>query len=233
MKPLNEEISRLKEIMGLLNEEEITNQKVEIFSDGGGSEFADKYVGPIQKIPVNNTLPNEPFKDTSYMETSDNIKNMIQSINDGKVLPPIKVIQHPYDKTKYNVVDGNHRRYAFLKSDVNDIDAIIIPNSDVFLMKSKWGDENKDYIKLSDVLGDKKLIDKYFVKPDGTNNFEQHNKDIVGGELDEDEEGGESAPSSPSMTKWESGVQRGKGNPIDSGSKWESGLQRGKGNPIW
>lgn len=233
MKPLNEEISRLKEIMGLLDEEEITNQKVEIFSDGGGSEFADKYVGPIQKIPVNNTLPNEPFKDTSYMETSDNIKNMIQSINDGEELPPIKVIQHPYDKTKYNVVDGNHRRYAFLKSDVNDINAIVIPTSDVVLMKSEWGDENKDYIKLSDVLGDKKLIDKYFVKPDGTNNFEQHNKDVTEGEIEEDAEGGESAPSSPSMSKWESGVQRGKGNPIDSGSKWESGVQRGKGNPIW
>jgi len=233
MKPLNEEISRLKEIMGLLDEEEITNQKVEIFSDGGGSEFADKYVGPIQKIPVNNTLPNEPLKDTSYMETSDNIKNMIQSINDGEELPPIKVIQHPYDKTKYNVVDGNHRRYAFLKSDVNDINAIVIPTSDVVLMKSEWGDENKDYIKLSDVLGDKKLIDKYFVKPDGTNNFEQHNKDVTEGEIEEDAEGGESAPSSPSMSKWDSGVQRGKGNPIETGSKWESGLQRGKGNPIW
>jgi len=171
MKPLNEEISRLKEIMGLLDEEEITNQKVEIFSDGGGSEFADKYVGPIQKIPVNNTLPNEPFKDTSYMETSDNIKNMIQSINDGEELPPIKVIQHPYDRTKYIVVDGNHRRYAFLKSDMDDVGAIVIPHSDVVLMKTNWGDKNKDYVSLSDVLDNKKVIDKYFVKPDGTNNF--------------------------------------------------------------
>jgi len=233
MKPLNEETARIKKIMGLLKEEKSNIQKVEIFSDGGGSEFADKYVGPVQKIPVNDTLPNEPFKDTSYMETSDNIKNMIQSINDGEELPPIKVIQHPYDKTKYNVVDGNHRRYAFLKSDVNNIDAIIIPISDVLLMKSKWGDENKDYIKLSDVSDNKKIIDKYFVKPDGTNSFEQYNKDIVGGEIEEDDEGGESAPSSPSMSTWESGVQRGKGNPVETGSKWESGVQRGKGNPIW
>jgi len=57
--------------------------------------------------------------------------------------------------------------------------------------------------------------------------------EVIEAELDEDEEGGESAPSSPSMSKWESGVQRGKGNPIETGSKWESGLQRGKGNPIW
>ncbi len=57
--------------------------------------------------------------------------------------------------------------------------------------------------------------------------------EVVEGEIDEDDEGGDSAPSSPSMSKWESGVQRGKGNPVDSGTKWESGVQRGKGNPIW
>lgn len=39
--------------------------------------------------------------------------------------------------------------------------------------------------------------------------------DVTEGEIDEEDEGGgESAPSSPSMGKWESGVQRGKGNPI-------------------
>ena len=171
---LQENIHRIKEVMGLLNEEEITNQPVEIFSDGGGSEFAEQYIGPIQKIPVIDTLPNEPFKDTSYMETSDNIKNMIQSINDGEQLPPIKVIEHPYDNSKYIVVDGNHRRYAFLKSDVNDVDAIVIPHSDVVLMKSSWGDENKDSINLTNVLNNKDVIDRYFVKPDGTNSFEKN-----------------------------------------------------------
>ena len=171
---LQENIHRIKEVMGVINEEVITNQPVEIFSDGGGSEYADKYVGAIQKIRVSDTLPNEPFKDTSYMETSDNIKNMVKSINDGEELPPIKVIQHPYDRTKYIVVDGNHRRYAFLKSDMDDVGAIVIPHSDVVLMKTTWGDKNKDYVSLSDVLDNKKVIDKYFVKPDGTNNFEMN-----------------------------------------------------------
>jgi len=171
---LQENIHRIKKVMGLLNEEEITNQPVEIFSDGGGSEFAEEYIGPIQKIPVIDILPNEPFKDTSYMETSDNIKNMIQSINDGEQLPPIKVIEHPYDNSTYVVVDGNHRRYAFLKSDVNDVDAIVIPHSDVVLMKSSWGDENKDSINLTNVLNNKDVIDRYFVKPDGTNSFKKN-----------------------------------------------------------
>jgi len=171
---LQEKIHRIREVMGLLNEEEITNQPVEIFSDGFGSEFAEEYIGPIQKIPVIDILPNEPFKDTSYMETSDNIEDMIQSINDGEQLPPIKVIEHPYDNSTYVVVDGNHRRYAFLKSDVNDVDAIVIPHSDVVLMKSSWGDENKDSINLTNVLNNKDVIDRYFVKPDGTNSFEKN-----------------------------------------------------------
>jgi hypothetical protein len=58
---------------------------------------------------------------------------------------------------------------------MDDVGAIVIPHSDVVLMKTKWGDKNKDYVSLSDVLDNKKVIDKYFIKPDGTNNFEQSN----------------------------------------------------------
>ena len=60
-------------------------------------------------------------------------------------------------------------------------------------------------------------------------------QDVVEGEIDEEDEGGSesSAPSSPSMGKWESGVSRGKANSIDSTSKWETGITRGKGNPVW
>jgi hypothetical protein len=36
----------------------------------------------------------------------------------------------------------------------------------------------------------------------------------------------------PTVTKWESGVARGEGNPIDFKKKWESGLTRGKGNTL-
>ena len=35
-----------------------------------------------------------------------------------------------------------------------------------------------------------------------------------------------------SKSKWDSGTTRGKANPIDSKSKWESGLNRGKANPL-
>jgi len=35
------------------------------------------------------------------------------------------------------------------------------------------------------------------------------------------------------MGKWETGVTRGKANPIDASTKWETGITRGKGNPVW
>lgn len=53
------------------------------------------------------------------------------------------------------------------------------------------------------------------------------------GEISEE---GEAAASGgggyPTVTKWESGAARGKGNPIDSKKKWESGVARGKGNTL-
>jgi hypothetical protein len=57
---------------------------------------------------------------------------------------------------------------------MDDVGAIVIPHSDVVLMKTTWGDKNKDYVSLSDVLDNKEVIDKYFVKPDGTNNFKMN-----------------------------------------------------------
>jgi len=58
-------------------------------------------------------------------------------------------------------------------------------------------------------------------------------QDVVEGEIEEQEEGGESSSSSPSMGKWETGISRGNANPIDTSSKWETGITRGKGNPVW
>jgi len=56
--------------------------------------------------------------------------------------------------------------------------------------------------------------------------------DTVDGELGEEE--GDSAPSSPAMNKWETGLNRGVANPVAVG-KWSDSYQpqRGKGNPLW
>jgi|TARA_R110000772_G_scaffold212208_1_gene322759 hypothetical protein len=58
------------------------------------------------------------------------------------------------------------------------------------------------------------------------------NIDDIDGEIDEQDDG-DSAPSGPSMTTWETGVTRGKANPIDGTSTWDPGINRGKGNPLW
>lgn len=48
--------------------------------------------------------------------------------------------------------------------------------------------------------------------------YEKVDQESQDGEIEEQEEGGgsetSSAPSSPSMNKWETGINRGKGNPV-------------------
>jgi hypothetical protein len=163
----------LEEAYQLVLENLNGQNKIEIFANGRGSDLADKYQGPTQKILIKDTLPNEPFKDTSYMQTSDNIKKMIDSINKGKKLPPIKVITHPYNSKKFIIVDGNHRAYAFSKSNVKEVDAILIPPKDVILMKSEYGNPKEELGTLDQFLSNKKVIDQYFVKPDGSNVFKK------------------------------------------------------------
>ena len=60
-----------------------------------------------------------------------------------------------------------------------------------------------------------------------------HTNKVKEGEIEEQEGEGEPAPSGPAMDKWETGITRGKANPIDATSKWDSGIERGKGNPVW
>lgn len=181
---LNENILRIKEVMGLLNEER-KGKKVKIYLNGGGSDNAEEYRGSVSSILVSDTIPNEPFKDEKYLKKSKNVKNMIKMIDDGEKLPPIKVIKHPNNSSKYVVIDGNHRRYAFSKSSKKEIDAIIIPHEDVLLMKNKWGEKPESYINLPDVIKDKKIVNKYFVKPNGDNDFETDKKEIDESEITE------------------------------------------------
>jgi hypothetical protein len=50
-------------------------------------------------------------------------------------------------------------------------------------MKSESGDENQESINLTDVLDNKEIVDMYFVKPDGTHNFQS--EEMTEGELTE------------------------------------------------
>lgn len=182
---LQENIQRIKEVMGIITEDNTEKLPVKIYPNGEGSDNAAEYEGEIITIPIADTIPNEPFKDKSYMEDSDSVKDMVRSIKGGEEFPPIKIIEHPHDSSKYIVVDGNHRRYAFNKLNKKEINAVIIPHEDVLLMINKWGSEDNSGIKLSDVE-DKDVIDLYFVKPDGSNSFKNKTE-----ELEEKKESGE------------------------------------------
>jgi hypothetical protein len=181
---LQEQISRIQEVMGLIIEDEQNvKQPVQIYMNGEGSDFAEEYQGEIKKIPVANTIGNEPFKDLSYMKEKG--KSYIDALNNGEewMNKPIVAIVHPYNSSKYVVVDGNHRLYAYKETNTPEVNAIIVPHKDVVLMKSEWGNENQESINLTDVLDNKEIVDMYFVKPDGTHNFQF--EEMTEGELTE------------------------------------------------
>ena len=141
-------------MMGILTEETKDNKDVLIFADGVGNEFGENYEGPTKKISIKDTIPNEPLKDDSYMEKNDMVKSLLKAIKNGEELPPIKVIKHPYDPSIYVTIDGHHRRYSYLKSGVDEVDAVIIPHKDIVLMKSMKGEKLG---RLSELKDNKKV----------------------------------------------------------------------------
>lgn len=173
MNNLTENINKIKKIMGLLVEQTSKNEIVKIYSDGQGSDNAEEYEGEVIQIPVEDLLRNEPFKDDEYMERSDSVRNIIKDLKKGDEIPPIKVIRHPYDSKKYLVIDGNHRAYVFEKLGKKLIDAVVIPYSDVVLVRGKYGSEKQKLIPMNDVKDNVKIIDKYFVRPDKSFSFKK------------------------------------------------------------
>jgi hypothetical protein len=98
---------------------------------------------------------------------------------------------------------------------------------------------NEEIYRLKEIMGIEEDSNSPVYKgPEGyddTCDCYPEDEDVVEAEIDEQEEGGgeSSGTSTPSMGKWETGVSRGKANPIDVTSKWETGMTRGKGNPVW
>ena len=102
------------------------------------------------------------------------------------------------------------------------------------LMKlSENEDGIEDYYK-QEYTGQDGPHDEKDMSPDGMGDVSDLVGEVIDGEISEE---GEAAASTggagyPTVTKWDSGVVRGKGNPIDYKKKWESGLTRGKGNTL-
>lgn len=99
----------------------------------------------------------------------------------------------------------------------------VYESEEVDSMNVRKGEDDQDPVQVSG--------------PDGMD--DDSDNDLEEGEISEEGEAAASAGSSggggggyPTVTKWESGVARSKGNPIDFKKKWESGLTRGKGNTL-
>lgn len=172
--PYHESIDRTKKLMRVICEiNDPYGNVIRIYPNGGGSDPGDNVPKwGVQMIDIKDTIPNEPFKDLSYMDSSDNAQSMIDSIKKGENLPPVLVIRHPYDVKKYLVVDGNHRRYAYKKAGASQIPAEIIKPEDILLMSKEWGSKDNKATRLSDVE-DSDVVDLYFVNPDGGHKFEK------------------------------------------------------------
>ena len=161
---LQEQINRIQSMMGVLTEE-TDNKTIKIFKNGKGSKNSENYKGEVVNISLKDVLPNEVAKTDSYMKTNQTANDLIKSIKNKEEIEPIKVLKHPYDSSKYIVIDGHHRRYAYNKSGVDEVPAVIISPKDVVLINKD------DNMKLDKVHKDKDVVDMYFTKPDGTNSF--------------------------------------------------------------
>jgi hypothetical protein len=169
---LNEEIKRIREVMGLVVEQEQRNldKVIMVYPRGMGVEYGEEIpTSETYYIPLGNVLANEVFKDQDYFLSNENVMGMIQKLKDGGQLEPIMVIQHPEDEERFLVLDGHHRRFAYEYSNRLDIPARIVSYDSILL-----GDENGKVISsLDKELGNKELLDKYFVSPSGEHGFEK------------------------------------------------------------
>jgi len=141
-----------------------------VYPRGMGVEYGEEIpTSETYYIPLGNVLANEVFKDQDYFLSNENVMGMIQKLKDGGQLEPIMVIQHPEDEDKFLVLDGHHRRFAYEYSNRLDIPARIVSYDSILL-----GDENGKVISsLDKELGNKELLDKYFVSPSGEHGFEK------------------------------------------------------------
>jgi hypothetical protein len=153
---LKEEIKRIREVMGLVVEQEQQNldKVILVYPRGMGVEYGEEIpTSETYYIPLGNVLANEVFKDQDYFLSNENVKG----------------IQHPEDEDKFLVLDGHHRRFAYEHSNRLDIPARIVEYDNILL-----GDENGKVISsLDKELSNKELLDRYFVSPDGDHGFEK------------------------------------------------------------
>lgn len=193
---LNENISRIKEIMGI---NKILNGLREQGKETSWTSLDNETITleDIIELTKDIEIINLPTKELSNIVLNwDDNPDEIDRISQVEVSEqyPILIMVDEENNIQW-ILDGNHRTQKALRNKLNTIPAKLIKPSDLSVKAKKV------------LLG------------------------MGNGEIEEQE--GDGAPSGPVMDKWETGLVRGKANPIDVESKWETGITRGKGNPVW
>lgn len=96
----------------------------------------------------------------------------------------------------------------------------------------------KEIVLLCETGTEDSVIAKiYNIEPSKVKKYFLKGKKIFSRDVDEAETAGggspgTATPAQPTVTKWESGLTRGRANPTDQNHKWESGLARGHANRL-
>ena len=163
---IKEEIQRIREVMGLISEQDKKNLDtfIMVYPKGMGVEYGEEIpTTETYYIPLGMVLPNEIFKDEDYFMSNENVRGMIDKLKRGEELQPIMVIQHPEDEDVYLVMDGHHRRFSYEKANKLEIPARIVEYDNILL-----ADENGNVItSLDKAQNNVELLRNYFVSPDG------------------------------------------------------------------
>jgi len=229
---LNEEISRIRQVMGL-------NEKVEtkgVQFDSSEKKTIDDFVEFVKKeLGINNEV------DIQLQNNKDGIKT---------------TAVYKYQDEGDEDFEQSHIKVFALGRALVDVLRSIAHE----LVHHKQNEDGELKGKHSNVGGpiedEANAVAGEMIKTYGLEHPEIYPEGVEGvGEFTEQEEGGgdtgggDSSSTNANVTTWETGltrgpanqititiwssdVARGKGNPIDQNSKWESGASRGKANPL-
>lgn len=228
MKSLNEEISRIKQVMGL-------NEQVEIKGvqfDSSEKKTIDDFVEFVKKeLGIENEV------DVILQNNKDGIKTTaVYKYQDGG--------DEDFEQSHIKVLALGRALVDVLRSIAHE------------LVHHKQNEDGELKGKISNVGGpiedEANAVAGEMIKKFGIVHPEIYPEGVET-EMGEQEEGGDtggdSSATNANVTTWEtgltrgpantltisvwdSGVSRGKANPIDQNSKWESGTSRGKANPL-
>lgn len=224
---LNEEISRIRKVMGL--NEQVETKGVQFDSSEKKTiddfvEFVKKELGIENEVDVILQNNKDGIKTTAvykYQDEGDEDfeQSHIKVLAFGRALVDVlRSIAHELVHHKQNE-DGE------LKGKISNVGGPIEDEANAVAgeMIKKYG------------------IDHPEIYPEGIGEFTEQEEGGDGGgdssatnaNVSTWETGLTRGPANTlTISVWDSGVSRGKGNPIDQNSKWESGVSRGKANSL-